>query len=444
FENYLIAKKNVSIARAQFNPITTGHLLGIAMGLSYLWTLLAIEAVLSIPTKIYNVSKNKYLTQVATYNLNEAREVLNNELAHLYYDILTHEVILKTIDQEIQILSYQEAKWTERKFSPERLDELKKMILSLGMEHVDIYNMYVSELAAIRTLISTTDGSKYELAQVSTLLNRSITAGLNEEKLQNFALINSDRYKASINLERASQANVKQVKWSILSWSGLNLSYKKRVQEAKNEESIAVLRKDATELEVKTNVLLQLQKFDSSMDILSNYNSISNDSLQTYADTYEAFQLGQLTEDAAIEASLGAVRDFRSKVVAHYGAWSSFDDFSNSANYEFKVNPNQANFSAQGQVETNPLYRLEEDDFKVVKEDGVKSFAISLSSAKIGTVANVDYIFTTNGVSNRSSDNAKRNFYVTLQQGEKFPATVSGVAIITLINGHEFNVKFNL
>ncbi|MDD4976083.1 MAG: hypothetical protein PHY93_17135, partial [Bacteriovorax sp.] len=81
FENYLIAKKNVSIARAQFNPITTGHLLGIAMGLSYLWTPLAIEAVLSIPTKIYNVSKNKYLTQVATYNLNEAREVLNNELA---------------------------------------------------------------------------------------------------------------------------------------------------------------------------------------------------------------------------------------------------------------------------------------------------------------------------------------------------------------------------
>ena len=58
FENYIIAKKNVTVARAQFNPITTGHLLGVAMGLGYLWAPLALDAVLSIPTKIYNVSKN--------------------------------------------------------------------------------------------------------------------------------------------------------------------------------------------------------------------------------------------------------------------------------------------------------------------------------------------------------------------------------------------------
>lgn len=442
FENYLIAKKNISVARAQFNPITTGHLLGISMGLSYLWAPIAIEAVLSIPTKIYNVQKNKYIAKVAHFNLQEAKAVLNNELAHLYYDILTHEVILKTIDQEIAILTYQEAKWTERKFSAERIADLKKWILRLGMERVDIYNMYVSELAAIRTLISTTDGTKYELAQVSTLLDRSITTNLDQGKLQDFSVINSNKYKASINLHRASIANVKQVQWSILSWSGLNFSYKRRVKEAKNEENVASLRKESTELEVRTNVLLQLNKLDSSLDVLANYNSISTESLQMYADTFEAFQMGQISEDAAIETSLSAIRDFRSKVVAHYAAWSSLDDFSTSANFDVKEAGQTT--TVQSQIETNPMYQLEAADFKVVRKEAVNgSITLYLSSPKIGQVYNVDYIFSDAGIADQFSDNGKKNYAVTVS-GKNLPAKIAGTAMVKLDNGHEFSVKFEL
>ena len=444
FENYLIAKKNVSVARAQFNPITTGHLLGISMGLSYFWAPIAIEAVLSIPTKIYNVSKNKYLAKAALYNLYDARDVLNNELAHLYYDILTHEVILKTIDQEVQILTYQQERWIERKFPADRIADLKKWILRLGMERVDIYNMYTSELAAIRTLISTTDANKYELAQVENRLSKAVTTDLDEVSLQNYALLNSDKHKMSINLERASHANVKSVQWSILSWSGLNFSYKRRVQEAKNEETIAELRKESVGQEVKTNVLLQLQKLDSSLDISSNYNSISEESLQMFADAFESSQMGQLSEDAVIETALGAIRDFRSKVVAHYSAWSAFDDFSTASNYDFSSNPKLATEkSVQGQIETNPLYRLEESDFKVVMKEGYNSFTLSLATDKKESVAEVDYIFNGKSFPNRSNDNDASNFAVTLRTNENdISSTVAGVAIVTLSNGHQFNVKF--
>ncbi|MBC7714640.1 MAG: TolC family protein [Rhizobacter sp.] len=441
FENYLIAKKNISVARAQFNPITTGQLLGVAIGLSYFWAPIAIEAVTSIPTKIYNVSKNKYLSKVAYYNLQDARAQVNNELAHLYYDILTHEVILKTIDQESSILSYQEAKWVDRKFSPERIADLKKWELRLGMERVDIYNMYVAELAAIRTLISTTDGSKYELAQISTLLDKSITTNLDQGKLQDFSVINSDKYKASINLHRASIANVKQVQWSILSFAGLNFSYKRRIKDAKNEENIADLRQQSTELEVRTNVLLQLNKLDSSLDVLSNYNSISTESLQMYADTYESFQMGQLSEDSAIETALGAIRDFRSKVVAHYAAWSALDDFSNSANFDVKEAGTVASAPVQGQIETNPLYQLEAADFKVVRKDVNGSTTLLLSSPKIGTVSSVDYVFSTSGIADASSDNGKKNYSVMVAGS---PAKLAGTAMVKLDNGHEFSVKFDL
>lgn len=445
FENYIIAKRNVSVARAQFNPITTGHLLGMAMGLSYFWAPIAVEAVLSIPTKIYNVSKNKYLEKAALYNLYDARDVLNNELAHLYYDILTHEVILKTIDLEVQILSYQQERWIERKFSADRIADLKKWILRLNMERVDIYNMYTSELAAIRTLISTTDANKYELAQVEARLNKGLTSDLDQRSLQSYALLNSDKHKMAINMERASQANVKSVKWSIISFSGLNFSYKRRVKEAKNEETIAELRKESVGEEVKTNVLLQLQKLDSSLDISANYGSISENSLQMFADSYEASQMGQMSEDAVIETALGAIRDYRSKVVAHYSAWSSYEDFATASNYDFTANPKLAsNKSAQSLIETNPLYRLEESDFRIVKKDGYTSFTLSLDTDKKDAVAEVDYIFTGKSFPNRSNDNENSNFAVTLQTGENSPSVVSGVAIVTLNNGHQFNVKFKL
>ena len=133
FDNYLIAKRNVAIARAQFNPITTGHLLGMSLGLTFLWAPIAIEGVLSIPTKIYDAAKNKHLERAALYNFYQAKNVLNNELAHLYYDILTHEALLKSIDQEIQVLTYQQEKHTTPTSSPDL--ETTKYIVKLNINY---------------------------------------------------------------------------------------------------------------------------------------------------------------------------------------------------------------------------------------------------------------------------------------------------------------------
>jgi hypothetical protein len=441
-ENYIIAKKNVNVARAQFNPISTGHLLGMTLGATYLWAPIAIDAVLSIPTKIYGVSKSKSLARSAEYNLYDARQQINNEVGHLYYDILTHEVILKTIDLEMQILAYQEARWVENKYSADRLADQRKWILRLGMERVDIYKMYTSELSAIRTLISTTNSTAYELSQNPTELNKSIINGLELEKLQNFSLRNSNKYKSAIHLEHAAGANVKQVKWSVISFSGLNFSYKRRVKEAKNEERIAELRKQSVEKEVKTNVLLQISKLDSNIDVFENYNYVSNTSLAVFEDSLQSHDMGQLSEDSVIETALGAIRDFRSKVVAHYIAWSSLDDLSTSANYDFSINPNFEDKAVQNQIELNPLYKLEEDSFTVKSRTG-NNVALYLSSPKIGTVSSVDYTFDDELLGTKSSDNGKSNYAVYLV-GKSAPETISGVANVTLDNGHEFKVKFTV
>lgn len=441
-ENYIIAKKNVSVARAQFNPLTTGHLLGVAMGLNFLWAPLAVDAVLSIPTKIHNVAKNKHLARAAEYNLYDVRQAINNEVAHLYYDILTHEVILKTIDLEMEVLKYQEARWVENKYSPKRLAEQRRYILRLGMERVDIYKLYLSELAAIRTLISTTDEGAYELSQVSTELNKSVINGLELEKLQNFSLKYSNKYKSSASIHRAAQSNVKQVKWSVITLSGFSLKYRKNLKVAKNEERIASLRQQSVAKEVKTNILLQVSKLDSNIDIFDNYNYVSNSSLGIFEDTLQAHEMGQINEDSVVETAMGAIRDFRSKVVAHYNAWSSLDDFSNSANYDFTINPDFEEGALQGQIETNPLYKLDEASFTVKMKQG-ENVTLYLSSPKIGTVSKVEYEFDEQVLGTKTSENGRTNYGVTLV-GSNVPETITGVANVTLDNGHEFQVKFSI
>lgn len=335
FENYLIAKKKIWAARALFNPVTTGDLLGLSLGVTYLWGALAAEAILSIPTHIYNVKKSKYLSLVAMTNLYEARLLLNNELAHLYYDVLSHEVMLKTIDKEIQILTYQEERWIERSVFREKLEGIRKQILKLGLSRIDIYNLYIEELSAIRILLSINETAKYELAHVPHVLERSITTAIDKEKLQNFALANSDKYKGALYLELAAHANLKKVAWSIISKEALSFTYRRRMKEARNEEHIAALRVESTKREVKNNVLLELHKLDSSLDLLASFHAISENSLKYSSFIYEGSIRGAYSEDDALETSLEAIRDFRNKSIAHYQTWSSFDDFSTSANFDF-------------------------------------------------------------------------------------------------------------
>jgi len=262
------------------------------------------------------------------------------------------------------------------------------------------------------------------------------------ETLHNFSLKYSNKYKSSASLYYAAQSNVKQVRWSIITLSGFSLKYRKNLKNAKNEARIASLRQQSVAQEVKTNVLLQVSKLDSNIDIFDNYNYVSNASLGVFEDTLQAHDMGQINEDSVVETAIGAIRDYRSKVVAHYMAWSSLDDFSTSANYDFTINPNYEDRALQGQIETNPLYKLDEASFTVKMKQG-DNVTFYLSSPKIGTVSKVEYEFDEQVLGTKFSDDGRSNYGVTVV-AKDVPATIIGVANITLDNGHEFQIKFSI
>jgi len=353
FENYIIAKRRVSVARAGLNPLTTGHVLGLALGLNYLWVPMAVNAVLSIPTHLYNISKNVSLRRAEYNNYTRALKVLNNEIAHLYFDIVTHEVILKTIDLEIEVYKAQLSSFeTREEISQARKDEVTKTIIGLNIEKINIYNLFVEELAALRTMVSRDiNDSKIELQQVANEINDRFIQNTDLERLENFARQNSDEVEMLENLYDASIKNVKAVKWSLITFEGLNFSYKRRVKIAKNEMEITRLERLATILKVKKTAISKLDSLQSSLDVFENYKSLSLGSQDFHDGLYINYTNGIASEDSIVLTAVSAIRDFRNKVVAHYNALSAFDDLKLAAGYNFVFDPSGDN-TIQTQMES--------------------------------------------------------------------------------------------
>ncbi len=452
-ENYFIAKKQVSVARAAFNPVTTGHLLGISMGLSYTWIPLAVEAVLSIPTKIYNVEKNKYLARAQSQNVADFRNVLRNEVAHLYFETLTHKAILESIDLESEILNDQLKSWEQKETSKERLAELQKWILRLSLERTDIYKVHLEEVMALNILLNTQELSEYNLAAVTDAVSKDWYSGINLSTKVESSVSSNPKYLSAVNLEQAAAKNVKSVKWSIIAPSGITLAYKSNVQFAKNDREIARLRRISAWETLKSNVYLRRNNLDSSVNVLKNYTVVSDVSKDVFKDTLAMYELGQLNEDHVIETALTTIRDFRSKIVAHYSAYSSYDDFNYSLNYSLKnkqpAKENQSQEEVKNPETTMPTETENSDgskiltaaDFKVLVDVDGNNLRVKLVSDYLNDVYEVDYIFNSKRFSNKSSVASKDDFKINVKK-LFMPDVVKGVALVTLKNKTELRVKF--
>lgn len=440
-ENYLIAKKQVSVARAAFNPIRTGHVLGIALGMEYLWTPILIDAVISIPTKLFNVSKNKYLAKASSYNYEATKERLFNEMAKLYYDIITHKMILESIDLEIKIRNEYDQKLGNTTSALKI--ENKKATLKLGIERTDIYKLYSAELAAFRTMLTYDINSlkSVNLAPVAYSLSSDTVDSINLTRLEDLAVVRSNSHKVVLNIHRAALENVKGVRWSLLSFSGLNFSYGRRVRVAKNEVEIARLEIDSSEITLKNGARDTLNKLESSIRVSENYGAITHDSRELYLDIHANWQDGGMNDETVVRSALDLIRDYRSEIVARYRSLSALDDFSYASHVS--VTPKvAASSSLQDQIRKNSLYGLTHFDYKVIGKRSGNFLELSLRDrVELDLVESVDYVFNTKTSKRKDSDNRASGFRVRRALADN-EGQISGEAFVTLKNGHEYIVDF--
>ncbi|CAM9867338.1 unnamed protein product, partial [Chrysoparadoxa australica] len=319
YENYFIAKKNVSVARAAINPVSTGYILGIALGANYLWLPVAVNAVLSLPTKFYNVQKNKALENSQYWSHRHARKIFANEAVNLYLDIMTNEFILKSIDLELELYSELfDSLMTSETPNVSTLDEVRGTILSLQKEALTISDVVVKERAALRTLLSYGPETKLELAQDTRFLSQVNRSSYTDRELENIAFENSDRYNAQYWMYQASIKNLKMVRWSLISFNGLNFTYGQRVKIAKTEKRVAAEEMNNMKIRVKEIVIDGLNKLNGALAVQKIKEAKSQESLNFNAGIRTNYENGQLSLNDYVMTAVDAIRDFRQFVAAHY------------------------------------------------------------------------------------------------------------------------------
>ena len=326
YENYYQAKKNVSIARAQLSPVNTGLVLGVSLGATYLWAPIAINAVLSLPTKFYNIKKNEALRNAEYYFFDLAKDKLANEVSKLYFDILTNEFILKTIDLEVSLYNELYDSYVAAE-NVAKIKETHATILALQKESLTINDVVVSERAALNTMLSYGPEVELELGQDNRVLTEIASGATTGDYLRSKALKNSKDYKAKYWMHQAAIKNVKLVRWSIITINGLNFSYSQRVKVAKQEEKVAanehvLSSKSAGNRAI--DALLQLRTAKAFQDI-SEEKSVA--SLSFSAGVRTNYENGRLTLSDYVMTAVSAIRDFRSFVVSHYHTRGKMEDF---------------------------------------------------------------------------------------------------------------------
>jgi hypothetical protein len=448
YEQYVQTKREVSIARAAFSPLSTGHLLGTALGLNYLWTPIIIEAVLSIPSKWYKIKKQKYIRRASYHHFLNVKSIIKNEMAHLYYDILSHEMILKTLDLEMELLSErrQSLEDVDSEEYEDKIRNLDRNVIELNIKKIDFFNLYTAEVAAFRNLMTLDINSEQlELAPFSSTLPVDIATDLNMKKVEKKALANSNEYKTATNLYYAAKANQKSVKWSLLSFRGFNFSYKGRVRQAKSETKTYKLMRKAAALKVKNGVYDYLHKLESGLRVSEHYSAQFYDALTLYDDVRSGAEHNLMGQGFLLQVSIDLIQQFRDSVMANYRAWSALDDFSKAASRKFDVMDNQLTDGGK-RVENDPYYDIKASEFKAYGklwygDDRVK---IELRSKKLDLVDHVVYRFNDWRLSRAKGKSRKKKFRAWSYAHEELYGDVAGKATVHLKDGSELTFKFKL
>jgi len=335
YEKYYVAKKNVSIARAALNPLNTGLILGVSLGATYLWAPLAVNAILSLPTKFYNIKKNTALKNAQHWYFELAKDKLATDVSKLYYDILTNEFILKTIDLEVSLYNELYDSYKSEN-SSEKLKEIQATILGLQLESLTIHDVVIKERAALNTMLSYGPDVELELGQDHRVLSQISSYGTTNSEIAKISRANSKDFKAKYWMHVASIKNIKLVRWSLITIGGLNFSYAQRVRVAKQEEKVARREmniSDAIAGSKGLDSLYQLKTAKRLQDI-SEEKSVS--SLNFSAGVRTNYENDKLTLSDYVMTAVSAIRDYRNFVVSHYHTQGMMQNFFLSLGEEVK------------------------------------------------------------------------------------------------------------
>lgn len=400
YEKLLQAQKKIGQARAQYFPYGVGTVA--AMYFLNIWNpLILVELVTSLPSKIYNVQTEKNM-KMAEYYSNEAlKENIKNQVAHLYYNILKEESVLKLAKMELTLLETL-YKVTEERVaaglaSEQDLRSLELRLLDLRDICLKFAGYLSAEKMAFNTMISQMpeDAKKIELQTAGNFLNPSEYA-LSSEILKLNAVDRSPEIVAADYMITAAAKSKNSTAWSVLSFNGIGFGYWGRMQVAASKIDQARLNRKEVETNLANQTYITNNSFHRTMDHFVSEKDVFADTASHFEAQFAKFQAGDIALDKLIETELVYLKDFRDLVVAHYETMKKHSDLERLALSEVKGSE-------------------AEDDKVQVNFDHMNNSKYSLSVKSDEKIKSVEYVFENAGLNTMTLTNKHTNFGVILK-----------------------------
>jgi hypothetical protein len=328
YERLFQAQKKIGLARSKYFPYGVGDAFIIYYTNAFS-SLVLFELGTSIPSKWFNVRKEKHLKRAEGYNLSALKENIKNQVATLYYSLLKDESVLELAGYEL-VLMEELAINLRVQIDAGLIDEnelTKVKVKTLRQrEEYFVFETYLSdEKLAFKNLLDKDFDEKMVLQPVSNFLNHNDII-VDPEVFGKQAQDRSFEIKASNEILMAAYAAKKSSKWSIMSFNGLGFDYlaKVRINSSKIQE--AIFRKTM----IAENIVSSTYSKESSLRISIDYLETETEMLEASKlymfSKREEYDSGKIMLSDLIKAKLYYLKDYKNMIVSHYNSLTRLDD----------------------------------------------------------------------------------------------------------------------
>jgi hypothetical protein len=437
YQKVLQAQKEISVARAQFFPYGTGLIFN--YNAYAVWnSLILVELITSLPTKYYNVRRNRNLSTAQNYQLAALKENLKNEIAKIYYGVLKQEAIIKLVELELKLLEKLYSTTDDRVAlglsNGNDLLKVEQRVLSLRDDLLKFKAYHVREKEAFNNILSRNpkQARSIKLQPVNTLLTGS-EASLSTSEMINLAKVNSPEIKASKFMISAAFNQKRSTQWSLLSFSGIGFGYWGKVRVSKSRLNEMHLLSERTENSVVNNVYTKESEFKNSVNYLKSGQGILSETKAFMKSNVDLFKAGEIALDVLLESQILYVKDYRETVMANYSALASLDSLGRSALTDLNVktpvrvaapvvNSKKAVLSASQRGRRLKIWVKNPTNVRITK---------------------VVYDFDGNSLRDMTSTYSRKEFLVKIKRSRN-AKTISGTYKVYFVDGTVQNNKFSV
>lgn len=329
YERLFQAQRKIGLARAQYFPYGIGDLAFLYFNNAFI-PLILVEMGTSLPTKWYNVQKEKHLRNAEAWNLKALRENIKHQTALLYYNIVKEESMVALAGYEIklleELLAARSAEISVGVVNADELTSLQTRILYLRSEYLKFEAYLNEEKAAMKMLLNLPYTSELKLNPVAEYLDES-AYDLDLEAISLGVVERSYEVKAAKQIVAASYDAKRSTQWSILSFRGIGFGYLSRVRFHKSKVRESKLRLDAIRGNVQNSIYTKASMLESSVNYFLAEKEISDVTERFMRGQLQVFTEGRVSVGELIETEITFLRDFRNTLRAHYNALTRLDDF---------------------------------------------------------------------------------------------------------------------